>query len=133
MCVTIAGSRRLSGKHRFAPEVSMATALGPKNVELERKRWLYVLEQLVGQVETWANAHKWAVHRDVKKIQESRLGSYGAPLLSVMTPSGRIRGAGGSRHRQGRRAGGSGRVAFANTNVADPRWGHLEDKNRFGR
>ena len=68
----------------------MATTLSPRKAEKERTQWLAVLEQLANQVEDWASKRKWPVNRESKQINETRLGTYAAPVLSILTPSGTI-------------------------------------------
>jgi hypothetical protein len=48
------------------------------------------LQALIDDVEAWATARQWAVHRDQKRIHESRLGTYAAPVLSILAPAGRV-------------------------------------------
>ena len=55
-----------------------------------RKEWQALVEQLADQVETWATERGWAVHRDVKQIKESGLGTYTVPFVSIHPPSGRV-------------------------------------------
>jgi hypothetical protein len=56
----------------------------------DRAQWLALVDQLVGEVEAWAKARNWAVHRDQKVSRESRLGEYIVPVLSILAPAGRI-------------------------------------------
>lgn len=68
----------------------MATTITPRTAPRERKDWLATLCELVDQVESWARARKWAVERSTRQIEESRLGTYSAPVLDILTPSGRV-------------------------------------------
>ena len=56
----------------------------------ERDAWVATVERLVRQVESWATKRSWPVHRDVKEIRESRIGTYQVPTLSILSPSGTI-------------------------------------------
>jgi hypothetical protein len=60
------------------------------SAERERKKWIAALQALIDEVEAWATARHWAVHRNQKRIHESRLGTYAAPVLSILAPTGKV-------------------------------------------
>src|SRR4051812_17733016 len=69
--------------------VRMAKTIMDKK-EKERQVWLELVEQLLHQIESWAENRRWQVRRDEKRIEESKLGTYRAPVLSILTPVGQI-------------------------------------------
>jgi hypothetical protein len=69
----------------------MPTAtISPKKAEKVREDWLALVEELIEQVESWAKKRGWGTHRDTKPIQESPLGRYRVPVLSILAPAGRV-------------------------------------------
>jgi hypothetical protein len=68
----------------------MAKSTPPEASRKETESWLSLVNDLTREVESWAAARHWAVHRDQKTIRESRLGEYIVPVLSVMAPAGRV-------------------------------------------
>jgi hypothetical protein len=55
-----------------------------------RDAWLTAVHQLIDQVAAWAKDRKWAVDRQEKQVNESRLGSYSVPVLVVRAPAGLV-------------------------------------------
>jgi hypothetical protein len=72
----------------------MASQTSPKkpvdNWEHVRDEWVADVEQFVAQVEIWAHKQDWGTLRDLKTIEEDRLGSYTVPRLLVHPIFGRF-------------------------------------------
>jgi len=66
----------------------MAASTRKKNVSVSR--WLSAVRKLIEQVEEWAAAEGWSVHRQDKEIHEERLGDYTAPMLRMRSPGGEL-------------------------------------------
>jgi hypothetical protein len=60
------------------------------NWEGVRDEWVASVEQLVGDVEVWAQKHDWAVRREAKTLREDRLGQYTVPRLLIHATAGRL-------------------------------------------
>ena len=98
------GTSRAGVRNGGSASAAKKAKTGP--VERDRRRWIGVVERLVGQVEAWAKERHWSVRRDPKRVHESRLGDYTVPFLSILTPSGQVHLDPVGRHV----AGGDGRV-----------------------
>jgi hypothetical protein len=53
-----------------------------------RDAWIGRVKQLVDQVEQWATAEGWAIHRDQKEIKDRMAGDFTVPLLRLRAPGG---------------------------------------------
>ena len=57
----------------------------------ERKHeWVRRIAALADDVERWATAEGWPVHREQKQIRERLVGEYQAPVLRIRVPGGDI-------------------------------------------
>ncbi len=52
--------------------------------------WLTWVGRLVSQIRSWSEAQGWAIHEDIKIIEEPGLGQYEAPFLRIRTPQGEL-------------------------------------------
>jgi hypothetical protein len=68
----------------------MAKIIPAKKTEQDLQHWLFLVDQLIHQVEAWAKDRKWAIQRDQKQVHESGLGTYTVPVLSILAPAGQI-------------------------------------------
>ena len=69
----------------------MKTAVKAPRQDVEvRQKWRALVEELADQVESWAKERHWSVHRDTKKIRETKLGTYRVPYLSILAPEGQV-------------------------------------------
>jgi hypothetical protein len=66
----------------------MATVTKTRKVGEDVNSWVRRVNELTEQVESWAKARKWPMHRETKRIEESGLGAYTVPVLSILAPSG---------------------------------------------
>jgi hypothetical protein len=58
--------------------------------EYIRTEWLEAIERLYADVVRWAEAREWGTKRDLKRTQDSLLGSNEVPVLLIHTPQGRL-------------------------------------------
>jgi hypothetical protein len=68
----------------------MSKISSTEQLKKDRDGWLALVNDLTREIESWAFARHWAVHRDQKTVRESRLAEYVVPVLSVMAPAGRV-------------------------------------------
>lgn len=54
------------------------------------KQWLADLNALVQGIRGWAQHQGWEVRINQKRITESSLGSYSAPVATIQLPTGRV-------------------------------------------
>lgn len=52
------------------------------------REWLETVTRLLDDVEHWCRQAGWEVDRSVKRLHESKLGEYEAPVLKVRSPAG---------------------------------------------
>ena len=72
----------------------MATVDLPKtpveNWEAVRDAWVADVERFMTQTEVWAKRQGWGTLRDVKTIEEHRIGRYDVPTLLIHDTFGRL-------------------------------------------
>lgn len=63
-----------------------------ENWEEQRAEWLEAIEQIVGEVQSWATSRGWWVEREMKNVSDDddRIGTYQVPMLRIQTPSSRL-------------------------------------------
>ena len=59
--------------------------------DVERRReWIQRVTALVDQVQQWATAEGWLVHRTEKQLHERLIGDYSVPTLQIRAPGGEL-------------------------------------------
>jgi hypothetical protein len=75
-------------------ELNMEPTTLPKkpidNWQHVRDEWIAAVQQLIQEVESWAQKQGWAVRREPKKVEEFRIGTYEVPQLLIQLPAGRF-------------------------------------------
>jgi hypothetical protein len=55
-----------------------------------RKEWVQLVTALADQVQQWALAEGWLVHRTQRTLREQLVGEYSVPMLQIRAPGGEM-------------------------------------------